>query len=154
MPTARNANIIVLFHNVTNDDRIPKSHRDNDVYMARFSVIKHWYRRWNCRAMNRSTLIAVIVQRETTPVKLNNILIAKVKGGSCFSSYAMYTGWTMIPTSRSEMARLHMKMLDGDRSEGVLKIVDKVKLLPVTQASINGTLRIQFIKVKLLIFLA
>ena len=52
------------------------------------------------------------------------------------------------------MARLHMKMLDGDRSEGVLKIADKVKLLPVTQASINGTLRIQFIKVKLLIFLA
>lgn len=60
----------------------------------------------------------------------------------------------MIPTSRSEMARLHMKMLDGDRNEGVLKIADKVKLLPVTQASINGTLRIQFIKVKLLIFLA
>lgn len=104
--------------------------------------------------MNRSTLIAVIVQRETTPVKMNNIVIAKVKSGSCFSSYAMYTGWTIIPTSRSEMARLHMKMVDGDRSEGVLKIEAKIKLLPVTHASINGALRIQFIKVKLIIFLA
>lgn len=47
MPTARNANIIVLFHNVRNDNRIPKNHRDNDVYMARSLVIKHWYRRWN-----------------------------------------------------------------------------------------------------------
>jgi len=59
----------------------------------------------------------------------------------------MKKGCTAIPTSRSEAARLHKKTVDGERSEGVLKMAAITREFPVLDMSINGALRTQFIMI-------
>jgi len=60
------------------------------------------------------------------------------------SSFAMYTGCMTSPTRRSETARLDKRLVDGERSEGVLKIADQIKAFAMTDMSINKASREQF----------
>ena len=90
--------------------------------------------------------MAAIVNRETPKAKMDNESSSWNREGiEVTSSLAMYTGCTILsPTRRSQRARLHQKTVDGERSEGVLSMVDNTSTLPVMDMSISGAVRMQF----------
>ena len=65
----------------------------------------------------------------------------------------METGCRTKPTRRSETAILHRKMVEGERSEGVLDMAANTKQLLMTEISISGAFRTRIIKDMLSILL-
>ena len=62
----------------------------------------------------------------------------------------MYTGCTTNATRRSDTAKLQRKVVDGERSVGVLNMAASTKELPIMDMSINGALSAQFTMVMVL----
>ena len=90
--------------------------------------------------------MAVIVKRET-PQTVKDITFHMCNKESTFvffKSMYMQSGCTISPTRRSEKAKLHNKIMDGERSEGVLNMAASTKELPIMDMSIKGALRTQF----------
>ena len=56
----------------------------------------------------------------------------------------METGCATSPTKISDTAKLHRKIVDGERSEGVVNIAAITKVLPIMDMSINGAFKTQF----------
>jgi len=85
--------------------------------------------------------MAAIVQRDTPHIKIINVRLARTRGGLVFTLSAIYTGCTMRPTKRSEIARLHKNMVDGERREGLLNMAANTKEMATMDTSISGELR-------------
>ena len=60
----------------------------------------------------------------------------------------MKIGWTIKPTTKSEAARPHSKIMEGERSEGVFRTAVKTIVLPRMDNTSSGTFRIQLTMVK------
>ena len=118
--------------------------------VARLEVIMFGYRMWYRRAKYRSTLMAVIVSRETQQSWILRKILAcdrrerEPSRESGIRAMAMLTGRTRNPTKRSETARLHSKMVDGVRREGFLHTAASTKTLPAMHIGISRALRTLF----------
>ena len=118
--------------------------------VARLEVIMFGYRMWYRRAKYRSTLMAVIVSRETPQSWIMRKILAcdrrdwELTRGSGVRAMAMWIGRARNPTKRSETARLHSKMVDGVRREGFLHTAASTKTLPAMHIGISRALRTLF----------
>jgi len=52
-----------------------------------------------------------------------------------------------MPTRKSETAKLQRKVMDGERSEGVLNMEANTRRFPIVDMSINGAFRTQFMMI-------
>ena len=108
-------------------------------------VTKVGYRRWKWTAKSLSTLIADIVRSETVHTENPTITDSWEIKLFFVSRSAMYIGWPMTPTRRSETARLQSKIMDVERIDGVLLMAPNTTALPRMDMSISGTFRRQII---------
>ena len=115
------------------------------VHLTRDFVTKVGYRRWKWTAKSLSTLIADIVRRETVHTENPTITDSWEIKLFFVSRSAMYIGWPMTPTSRSETARLQSNVMDVERIDGVLLMAANTTALPRMDMSISGILRRQII---------
>ena len=60
----------------------------------------------------------------------------------------MKIGWTIKPTTKSEAARPHSKIMEGERSEGVFRTAVKTIVLPRMDNTSSGTFIIQLAMVR------
>lgn len=95
-------------------------------------------------AINRSTLMAVIVLIEI-PQRMNSIISDSFSRSRFFvSSLATKNGWEINPTRRSETAKLSSITIEDDRMRGVFIIAVTTNVLPLIEIRISGAFRAQF----------
>jgi len=90
-------------------------------------------------------LIAVIVRRDTAHTENPTIIDSLAITMFFVSRSAIYIGSPIMPTRRSDTARLLSKIMDVERMDGVLLMAANTKALPRMDVSISGTLRKQII---------
>ena len=115
------------------------------IYLTWDFVTKVGYRRWKFTAKSRSTLIAVIVSRETVHTENPTIIDRWEMELFCVSRSPIYIGWPMTPTRKSETARLQRKFMDVERMDGVLLMAANTSALTRIEVSISGTFKRQII---------
>ena len=122
-----------------------------DAYFIRGLVIMaDWYRMGYWTAINRSTLMAVIVQIEI-PQRMNSIISDSFsRSGFFVSSLATKNGWEINPTRRSETAKLSSITIEDDRKRGVFIMAATTNVLPLIEIRISGAFRAQFIMTRVL----
>lgn len=116
---------------------------------TRRTVISSLYRRWRCKARYLSTLRAVTVkiENEHSVHDKNSVIESRIPFPQLsFEKYrvnfhAMYRGWTIRPTKRSDTARPIKITLDGEISEGFLANETKTSEFPTTATKQNGMFR-------------
>ena len=118
------------------------------VNLTRDLVTRELYVMWNCKAKNLSTLIADMEAKEIPQNKVPKLLVSLAKMQTDVRSLAMKIGWTIKPTTKSEAARPHSKIMEGERSEGVFRTAVKTIVLPRMDNTSSGTFRIQLTMVK------
>ena len=122
-----------------------------DAYVIRGLVIMaYWYRMGYWTAINRSTLMAVIVQIEI-PQRMNSIISDNFSRSEfTVSSLATKNGWEINPTRRSETAKLSSITIEDDRKRGVFIMAATTNVLPLIEIRISGAFRAQFIMTRVL----
>ena len=114
------------------------------VNLARDVVFSELYVMWYLRAKNLSKLIADMVAKEIPHNVTIKIFVNCRRKWKGLSTLAIKSGWTIKPTTRSEAARPHSKIMEGKRSEGVFMTAANTKEFPKIEISISGKLRKQF----------
>ena len=114
------------------------------VNLARDVVFSELYVMWYLRAKNLSKLIADMVAKEIPHNVALKTFISCPRKWKGLSTLAIKSGWTIKPTTRSEAARPHSKIMEGERSEGVFMTAANTKEFPKIEISISGKLRKQF----------
>ena len=105
----------------------PEIHIKIRTMTTRLSVTADWYWTRRSRARSRSILTAIIVMNETAERWLATMwdMIPTVHASGrlpriCIHLYDTNSGWTIAPTPKSEIARLHNKAFDVEFSEVAL----------------------------------
>ena len=114
------------------------------VNLARDVVFSELYVMWYLRAKNLSKLIADMVAKEIPHIVTLKTFVSCRRKWKGLSTLAIKSGWTIKPTTRSEAARPHSKIMEGERSEGVFMTAANTKEFPKIEISISGKLRKQF----------
>ena len=120
------------------------SQMDIRVNLACDVVFSEVYVMWYLRAKNLSKLTADMVANEIPQNVTLKIFVNCCRKWKGLSSLAIKSGWTIKPTTRSEAARPHSKIMEGERSEGVFMTAANTKEFPKIEISISGKLRKQF----------
>lgn len=113
--------------------------------LIRDFVITAAYRIWRCKAKNRSTLMAVMINKETPQNEYATVSQRMSKQRSLVSSLAIYSGCVIRPTRKSEKTRFDSIFIDVVRMQGVLITAVNTKPLPRMDMRSSAALIVQFI---------
>ena len=112
-----------------------------------------WYRRWRWTAKNLSTLIAVMVNKETparsqpkdsdtTPATQCTFISPTI----CEMRQAENAGWANSPTARSDVAKDNSSALEGVWSDGVFHTAKITSTFPKMPGRRNAQFRIEQVR--------